>query len=172
MKLTACGSCEPNGTQDKSVLGRAVQSGLVAGTASAAVAAWRAASEGSTVFAPINAVTHCLWPRRASSETRFSARFTFTGLVIHQASAVFWAALFEAIGHRLARGAHRADPVALAAAAASTAATAYVVDYHVVPKRLTPGFDAHLSDRSLTGMYVALALGLAGAALLRSRSTH
>jgi hypothetical protein len=30
-----------------------MQSGLVAGTASAVVAAWRAASEGSTVFAPI-----------------------------------------------------------------------------------------------------------------------
>jgi hypothetical protein len=41
--------------------------------------------------------------------------------------------------------------------------TPYVVDYHVVPER---------SYRSLTGIYVALALGPAGAALLRGGSTH
>ncbi|HKR43169.1 MAG TPA: hypothetical protein VJU59_26390 [Paraburkholderia sp.] len=101
MKLIARGSCEPNGAQDQSVLGQAMQSGLATATASAAVVAWRGASEGSTVFGPINAVTHCLWPRRAFGETRFSPRFTLAGLAIHQASAAFWAALFEVITHAL-----------------------------------------------------------------------
>ncbi|MFP3644833.1 hypothetical protein [Paraburkholderia sp. SIMBA_054] len=57
------------------------------------------------------------------------------------------------------------DPVAIATAAAATAATAYVVDYHV-PERFEPGFDAHISRRSLTRVYVALAAGLAVGALL------
>ncbi|MBP0588288.1 hypothetical protein J8I87_00835 [Paraburkholderia sp. LEh10] len=155
--------------ENESVSRRALQSGIAAGTLAAAFAAWRAASEGSTMLAPINAVTHCLWPRRAFSETGFSPRFTLTGFAIHQASAVFWAMLFEAVNARLARGARRTDPVATATAATATAATAYIVDYHVVPERLTPGFDEHLSNRSLAGVYVALAVGFAGAALLRSR---
>jgi hypothetical protein len=56
-----------------------------------------------------------------------------------------------------------------ATAATATAATEYVVDYHVVPERLTPGFDEHLSNHSLAGVQVALAVGFAAATLLRSR---
>jgi hypothetical protein len=150
------------------VLRHALTTGLVAGTAAAAVAGWRASAEGSTVFAPLNAVTHCLWPRRALRETRFSARFTLTGLAIHQASSIFWAVLCEALNARLSRDAAVVSPVAIVTAATATAAAAYVVDYHVVPERITPGFDIHLSKRSLAGVYVALAAGLAGAALLRA----
>jgi hypothetical protein len=147
---------------------RAVFSGLVAGTVAAGVAGWRAVAEGSTVCAPLNAVTHCLWPRRALRERRFSTRFTLTGFVIHEFSAIFWAVLFEALNARLSRDRARPDPVAVASAATATAAAAYVVDYHVVPQRFTPGFDVHLSNRSLTAVYVALAAGLAGAALMRA----
>jgi hypothetical protein len=154
---------------DNAIARHALQSGIAAGTAAAAVAGWRAAAEGSTVLAPINAVTHRLWPRHAFHETGFSPRYTLTGFAIHQASAVFWATLFEAIHARLNRGARRADPIATVTAATATAATAYVIDYHMVPDRLTPGFDEHLSNRSLTGVYIALAAGLAGAALLRGR---
>lgn len=53
-------------------------------------------------------------------------------------------------------------PVAIATAAT---ATAYVVDYHMVPGGLTPGFDAHLSNRSLAGAYIAPAVGLGGKAV-------
>ena len=147
----------------------ALQSGIAAGTLAAGFAGLRAAYEGSTMFAPINAVTHCIWPRRAFSERGFSPRFTLSGFAIHQASAVFWAMLFEAVNARLARGARRIDPVATATAATATAATAYIVDYHFMPERLRPGFEEHLSSRSLAGVYVALAAGFAAAALLRSR---
>ncbi|MGN6667345.1 MAG: hypothetical protein ACTHKH_10335 [Trinickia sp.] len=141
----------------------ACASGTAAGLCAAGAAAYGARTEGSTACAPINAVTHCLWPERALHERGFSARFTLLGLSIHQASAVFWALLFE----RLVPRAPRAHPVATLAAAAGTAATAYCVDYHVVPKRLTPGFEAHLGPRSMTRVYVGLALGLAAVALLR-----
>jgi hypothetical protein len=39
-------------------------------------------------------------------------------------------------------------------------AAAYVTDYHVVPKRLTPGFELRVPRLALAGVYAALALGL------------
>ncbi|MGT2477705.1 hypothetical protein [Paraburkholderia terrae] len=119
--------------------------------------------EWRTILRVSNAVTH-----RAFRERGVGPRFTLTGFAIHQASAVFWALLFEAINARLARGARRTDPVATVTAAMAPAATAYIVDFHIVPERLTPGFDEHLSN-SLAGEYVALAVCFAGAALLRGR---
>ncbi|WP_225032006.1 hypothetical protein [Paraburkholderia sp. XV] len=145
---------------------RALRSGLVSGAFAAAFAGWRASAEGATAVAPLNAVTHCLWPRRAFQQTRPSVRYTLSGAAIHAGSAVFWATLFEALCNRLSPDAPHADPVAVATAAAATAATAYVVDYHVVPERLQPGFDAHVSRPSLTGIYIALAAGLAVSAWL------
>jgi hypothetical protein len=145
---------------------RTLRSGLISGAATASFAGWRASVEGATAVAPLNAVTHCLWPRRALVQTRFSVHYTLTGAAIHAASAVFWATLFEGLCHRLSRDRLYSDPVAIATAAAATAATAYVVDYHVVPERFEPGFDAYISRRSLTGVYVALAAGLAVGALL------
>jgi hypothetical protein len=46
----------------------------------------------------------------------------------------------------------------LAAAAVSSAA--YVTDYYVVPRRLTPGFELRLPGSALALIYAALALGL------------
>jgi len=136
----------------------------VAGLGAAGAAAYGARKEGGTACAPINAVTHCIWPERAVRERGFSVRHTLLGLGIHQAAAVFWALLFERIVPR----APRAHPAGVIAAAAATAATAYCVDYHFVPKRLTPGFEAHLGPRSMTGVYLGIAVGLAAVALLRS----
>lgn len=70
---------------------------------------------------------------------------TVLGYTIHHASSLWWAGMFEA-------AAHRRSPRAVAGVAAATAAVAYVVDYHVVPRRLTPGFDRHISG---TGMVAA-----------------
>jgi hypothetical protein len=142
---------------------RAAASGTVAGLCAAGAAAYGARREGTTACAPINAVTHCLWPRRAVRERGFSVRHTLLGLSIHQAAAIFWALLFERIVPR----SPREHALAVLAVAAGTAATAYCVDYHVVPKRLTPGFEAHLGGRSMTRVYVGIALGLAAVALLR-----
>jgi len=156
-------SCRSPLTADD--LRRAVRSGTLAGAGVAAVAAWRSKRDGGAPLSPINAVTHCLWPRRALRATGFSVRHTLLGLAIHQAAAVFWATGFEALLRRWTGDAPRARPVVTATTAAATAATAYVVDYHVVPKRLTPGFEAHLSGRSLAAVYVALGAALLAAAL-------
>jgi hypothetical protein len=39
-------------------------------------------------------------------------------------------------------------------------AGAYVVDYHLVPKRLTPGFEERLSPGALALVYAALGVSL------------
>lgn len=149
-------------------LRRAIMSGSVAGGLSATVAAARARADGSTAYAPLNAVTHCIWPRRAFAETGFSARHTLTGLAIHHASAIFWGTLFEAMLMRRQRAREvPASPAAIAASAGATAAIAYAIDYHAVPKRLTPGFEAHLSKRSMFYIYAGLAAGFAAAAMCR-----
>lgn len=142
---------------------RACASGTVAGLGAAGAAAYGARKEGGTACAPMNAVTHYIWPERAVRERGFSVRHTVLGLGIHQAAAIFWALLFERIVPR----APRAHPTRVIAAAAATAATAYCVDYHFVPKRLAPGFEAHLGPRSMAGVYVGIAVGLAAVALLR-----
>ncbi|MDR5817060.1 MULTISPECIES: hypothetical protein [unclassified Caballeronia] len=142
------------------LLVRALCSGSAAGLASASAASTGAVRAGHGASAALNAVTHCLW-RDAQRQQTFSIKYTALGAGIHMGSAVFWGVLFEALCPR------RAGPVGIVAAAGASALIAYVVDYHVVPKRVTPGFEVHLSKRSLAMTYVALAAGFAIAALVR-----
>ena len=53
-------------------------------------------------------------------------------------------------------------------AAAAVATIANIVDYKLTPKRLTPGFEKHLSRGSLALVYTAFGLGLMGAAQWRA----
>jgi len=108
-----------------------------------------------------NATSHVLWGESAGRCHEVDLRHTAVGVAIHHASAVFWAAGFEWLL------AMRRPPHPVVAATAVTT-VAYVVDYHVVPKRLTPGFEQHLSGRGMWGVYAALAAGLALTAMLRS----
>jgi hypothetical protein len=48
-------------------------------------------------------------------------------------------------------------------------ALAYVTDYYVVPKRLTPGYELRLRPCALAGIYLALALSLSFSKPLRAR---
>jgi hypothetical protein len=50
--------------------------------------------------------------------------------------------------------------------AAITTAIAYAVDFYLIPKRFTPGFENRLSKKSLLLVYGIFALGLAIPALL------
>jgi hypothetical protein len=53
--------------------------------------------------------------------------------------------------------------------ASIVSALAYVTDYYVVPRRLTPGFEQRLSRKSLLGTYAVLAGSLAVSALATRR---
>lgn len=113
-------------------------------------------------WAPINAVSHIVWGDEAGNHVAPSLKYTATGAVLNAAAVTAWALPFAWL-----RKALPVNPVASAAVAGiATAALAYVVDYHVVPRRLTPGFELRLPKRSFLPIYASLAVGLAAGALL------
>ena len=54
---------------------------------------------------------------------------------------------------------------------AAITTAAYVVDFNLTPRRLTPGFEKRLSKRGLFIVYATFALGLATGALIGSRAS-
>jgi hypothetical protein len=130
-------------------------------SATAATTAAIAASgaiELRNAAAPLNAISHIVWSDTAARQNGMSARYTVLGTALNAAAMASWAVLHHAIFRpdRLRPGLAPA-----LARGATTAAAAYVVDYYVVPRRLTPGFEKRLSGRSLFAVYAALALGFA-----------
>src|SRR5690606_4831989 len=144
---------------------QALVSGSVAALASAAVAAWCGRTERGHAAGPLNAASHIAWGGRRESHAGKHGGHAAVGVALHHGASIFWALGFETL---FGRRAERSVPDALLGGAA-TAATAYVVDYHVVPYRFVPGFEARLKNRSLFYVYAALALGLAATAQVRAQ---
>lgn len=138
-----------------------VVSASLAGGLSMLVLALRGRAERGSAMAPVNAPSHWLLGERALQQTRPSWRYTATGALIHHASAAMWGGIFNRI---IGRQGVAAQPAKLAASAAAMTAVAALVDFKLVPERLTPGFQHHLSRKSLVLTYGAFAAGLALAA--------
>jgi hypothetical protein len=144
--------------------GRAVVSGTLA-AAAVTLVAFVAASKRATgsSAAALNATSHVLWGERAGRKNAVSMKYTGTGAIANYGASIFWACLYEMLAGRRGRTRSRA-----LAGGALTSAVAYVTDYHVVPRRLTPGFEMRLSRAALAAVYVALALGLCARDLFTS----
>lgn len=147
----------------KSILRAALISGSVASIATTAMLGACGALERRDPVSPSNGPSQWIWGRAAAYARGASLRHTGVGYLIHHATAVMWATLFE----RLRRD--RPGAGATIAAAAATSALAYVVDYKVVPQRLQPGFDAHVSRPAVGLFYVAFAAALAAVAWSQRR---
>jgi hypothetical protein len=142
---------------------RAALTGSVASIAIAAALGWLARREGKRPLQPINATSHWLHGEQAGRVRRVDAAHTLVGYLTHHASAIFWAMFLEGL---LGRG--RRSPAMLLGSAAAVAGTAALVDYGMVPKRLTPGWELTVSKQAVAGAFVVMALALAaGAALAR-----
>jgi hypothetical protein len=145
----------------------AVREGMVAGSLasfiSTAVLAALGTRQAGSAVAPTNAVSHWLWGDEALHAQGASLRHTLTGYVTHHLASVFWATLYSKLyGHR-----PQAKQVSQAVAGGiATSAVACLVDYQLVPKRLTPGFEHRLSAAAMATTYGALAAGFALGALL------
>jgi hypothetical protein len=137
-------------------------SGVLGSFASALVAGGSARPEGRGALQPLNATSHWLHGERAGRLRRFDVAHTGVGLVTHIASALFWAVPYSLWLQR--KSERSAEEIIVGGAA--TAAMAATVDYLAMPRRLTPGWELALSRRSIGITFVALALGLAGGALL------
>lgn len=147
---------------------RILATGITAAAASAAAAYACSHRENGHGARPLNAITHIYDGGEPPAHDGPSRRNTALGLAIHTGACVFWAVVFEAVLGRYARrSASRAG-----VSGATVAATAYVVDYHVVHPRFRPGIEEYLSGRALFAVYGALATGFAASALLTGRRSR
>jgi hypothetical protein len=135
-------------------------------TSAIALAVGSRVEEGSAAGG-LNGPSQWLWGEAEAYTRRATVRHTAIGYAIHHITSVFWAAVLEA-----AVGSNKRKNVTQhCVEAAGCAAVAYVVDYHVTPRRFRPGFKKHMGPRSIFAVYSAFAAGLAIAAIMRdSRS--
>ena len=149
----------------RSLVARAIASGSLAGLATTATVALCGARQAGSAAAPINATSHVLWGDEARSANAVDVKHTVSGLLINTGAGVFWSLVHE-LALRRSRNRGRATA---AATGAAVAALAYVVDYHLIPRRLTPGWELRLPRRSVALGFVALGAALAVAGFCRAR---
>lgn len=142
---------------------------LTADLAVMATVAARGRQESRSALAPINSTSHVLWGAEAGWVEGFSARHSLPGLMINAGAGFWWALVFQKLFGELA---DRRGPVAAVAGGMATVALAYVVDYKLLPKRLMPGWELRISDRSLFLSLAAMGLGLGVGAILGRRQVH
>lgn len=164
------------------LLGRILQRGAWAALVSGLLLVRQGRRDACSGAAPLNAISHWLWPESALRHCGLSARYTLAGALIHYGASCFWSAIYE--GHRQAgtrvapsertSATTSATPPAkparvtpaealgddLVDALALTAIAAWV-DLVLVPPRLSPGFERQLSDASLCRVYLAFGAGMA-----------
>lgn len=137
--------------------------GAVAAAAVCSAIALLGRSDTGSAIAPINASSHVIWGQRAGQVEKVTLGQTLPGLAINVGASFWWALVFEKLfGRKMDRG---GAGTAIASGVA-TAALAYVVDYKLVPQRLTPGWEQRLTNRSLFTSLGIMGVGLGIGALL------
>lgn len=154
----------PSPSLAKDVARDALVSGSAASVASAAaLMACSKLHEGSAAGG-LNGPSQWLWGEAEAYTREATLRHTAVGYAIHHATSVFWGVMHESIFG----GSRRRKPaIQHCAEAAVSAATAYVVDYHLTPRRFRPGFEKHVSPKGMLAVYAAFAAGLAITAIAR-----
>ena len=137
--------------------------GALAAVLSGAVLALWSVARGQVAWLPFNATSHGLHGPAAADTNALDLAHTGLGLAIHVGAGFFWAAVAVLLLRR-----SRRDRAGLAwAAGLGTAALAGVVDYGLLPARLTPGWELVLPPVAvfcgLLALGVGIALGLAAA---------
>lgn len=141
---------------------RAAVIGTVANLGAVVALGLLARQTGRSAAAPINATSHVIHGDKAGTVDHFDASHTLPGAMINHSAAIFWALPFT---WWLSRRQYRsAGQIALGAAATSGAAG--VIDYGLMPRRLTPGWEHALPAPAVVATLGALALGLAVGALV------
>lgn len=144
----------------------ALMSGTAASLASAAALMAGSKLRHGSWAGGLNGPSQWLWGESEAYTRRATWQHTGVGYLIHHCTSIFWAVLHETVfgGSRRKKPALQHCTEAIA-----SAATAYVVDYHLTPPRLRPGFEKHVSQSGMVGVYIAFAAGLAITAILRDR---
>ena len=152
--------------------GETLQDALVTGSivcvVTAATAALRGMSDSGSAIAPINATSHVIYGPKAGKVEVPNFKHTMLGLAINAGASVFWAAVYERL---FGRAGNRGDVRRSLLGGGVVAALAYLVDYHLVPKRLTPGWEERVSGRSLGMIFGAMGLSLPVRSILKGSGT-
>ena len=151
--------------------GETLQDALVTGSivcvVTVAAAAFRGMTDSSSAVAPINATSHVVYGAEAGDVVALDWKHTMLGLAINAGASVFWATLYERL---FGRAGNRSDVGRSLLGGGVVAALAYFVDYHLMPKRLTPGWEERVSVRSLAMIFGAMALSLPMRSILKRLS--
>lgn len=142
-------------------------SGATAGVSTTLAASLCGAVESGNAIAPLNAISHIAWGDTAARQADASWQYTAVGVALNVAAVTSWAAVYELLSHQLDG---RTNPWRNLGLGAFVSGLAYVTDYYIVPRRLTPGFEKRLSNRSLLAIYSVLAVSLAAHDLSQTES--
>lgn len=129
-------------------------SGSAVSLATSLVLSLLARAEGRSGVQPVNSTSHWYWGEAAARSRRIDASHTLVGFATHHGASLFWAAVYEMLRRRHPNRAALGDAAAVSAVAA-------FVDYLVVPRRLTPGWEKAVSPQAIGIAYVVMALALA-----------
>lgn len=140
--------------RDRLLLG--VWIGLVAAAATAGALVGFGWARGAPLQ-PLNTVAHVLVGSRAFYVRGLDPLVTPAGMLVHVVSLVAWGMLFS-----LASG--RARVAGAWVIAFLFATVVAVIDFVVLPERLSPGFEAMLSTGEVIVVYGVMAVAMAGAA--------
>lgn len=143
----------------------ALVAGAIVGVATMAAAALRGRVDSGSAIAPINATSHVVHGEQAGEVEDADVKHTALGLAINAGASVLWASVYE----KLFGGGRERNPLTKLLGGGMVAAIAYLVDYHLMPKRLTPGWEERVSGRSLAIVFAVLAATLPVWSLLRRR---
>jgi hypothetical protein len=146
---------------------RALFSGSTASICSAVALSVCSRIDEGSFAGGLNGPSQWLWGEAEAYTREASVRHTVVGYGIHHATSLFWATLYE---RTFGEPGERKTPLRRCAEAALSSVGAYVVDYHLTPSRLRPGFKKHVSTPSMFVVYGAFALGLAAASIVRDRN--
>ncbi len=154
-------------TPSRSLLADTLVTTAITALATFAVPSLMRAARGASIIAPLNAESHVVWGDEAAGHAEASGKYTGVGIATHVGACFWWSAIYEGLMGRV----DRRMPAEDIAAAVGTAAGAYVLDYHLLPERLTPGFEMRYSPAEFVAFFVTLAAALPLRRLL-SRDTH
>ena len=139
--------------------------GAGAALASLAAVTVLARAEGRPPLGPVNASSHWLWGDEAARHGEADLAHSAIGGATNVGAGMFWGALFGAHLHH-----SRSAPAEIVRDGAVLGALAGLLDYGLLPRRLTPGWELVLSGRSVVLSMAAMAAGAVAGGLLARRT--
>ncbi len=146
------------------LLTRGLKTGLALAATTTATIMFLSDKETQSPWAAINAIAHAVDGDGNEQPLNHSPRESRLGVLINGTAMAAWGVLYEG-----ALTVTNTSSSPLTAALAT--ATAYVIDYKIVPKRFTPGIEKRLSQSSVLLIYAVLGVTFALSPLWNRKPT-